>query len=322
MPLAQANTRGVSPAVMGGQLIPEIRIADNIALDDIHDIHFGLNIDDYNNPLLYADLDVTVPMENDLIGLGARTIDIKRRGGRTAEDDWEIYGGDPRARGGGGMQDGAKFQSFNQARPITSHNFPAGARQDAGDVAGNPKGYHLGATNKFQSGGLQMGTRWSKTALEYALAHGTGHIHFHLDGMGELSGIFDKTGDYGYNVTSRELRYVKRFWQRFQHKVIFYNGYAPSLLPVIVCPPWIPEWEPDTATNACRVCNNDFSRAFPVRWRHHCRLCGRNVCDDCSPNKVRLMFPVQRPGSARENGLVRVCTPCYQAFNRGLPAPI
>jgi|GEM_PF-1691595 len=321
MPLAQANTRGVAPATMGGQTIPEIKVADNIALSDMEDIHFGMNIDDAVNPGLYADLDAGDPRDADLIGLGARTIDIKRRGGRTAEDDWFIYQGDVRARGLKGM-DGVKFQTFNQARPIKNRQFPVGARLGNANVGGMNKEYNLGAATKADTYGLEMGTRWSKTALEYSLAHGAGKIHFHLDGMGDLAGVFDKTGDYGYNVTSRELRYVKRFWMRFQHKVIFYNGYAPSLRPVIVCPPWIPAWEADSATDSCRVCNKAFSRAFPVRWRHHCRLCGKNVCDDCSPDRVRLSFPVQRPGHARETGPVRVCRPCYTAFNRALPAPI
>ncbi len=321
MPLAQPNTRGVFPATMGGQPIPEIKVADNTALSDMEDIHFGMNIDEAVNADLYRDLDRGNPVEADLVGLGARTIDIKRRGGRTAEDDWEIHWGNARARGLKGMDD-TKFQNFNQARPIKHRQFPAGAHLGGVDVGGTNKEYSLGATTKADTEGLEMGTRWSKTALEYSLAHGGGKIHFHLDGMGELSGIFDKTGDYGYNVTSRELRYVKRFWMRFQHKVIFYNGYTAALLPVIVCPPWIPNWEPDSATNTCRVCNKEFSRVFPVRWRHHCRLCGKNVCDVCSPDRVRLTFPVQRPGHVRETGPVRVCRPCYLAFNRALPAPI
>ena len=114
---AQPNTRGVAPATMGGQAIPEIGTPTVHILDDMEDIHFGMNIDALNNPALYADLDPMIQMESDLIGLGARTIDIKRRGGRTAEDDWRVFQGDARARGVKGM-DGVQFQSFNQARPI------------------------------------------------------------------------------------------------------------------------------------------------------------------------------------------------------------
>jgi hypothetical protein len=150
---------------MGGRPIPEIKVADNIALSDMEDIHFGLNIDPLVNAGLYADLDPGVPMENDLIGLGARTIDIKRRGGRTAEDDWEIHWGNARARGLKGM-DGAKFQNFNQARPIKNRQFPVGARLGGAAVGGTNKEYSVGAATKADTEGLEMGTRWSKTALE------------------------------------------------------------------------------------------------------------------------------------------------------------
>jgi hypothetical protein len=317
--VAQANTRGVGLATMGGAAIPEIGAAPDIQLDPLYDIHFGVNLPAGTHPALYADLGPD-DLDQDLEGLGPRTIDIKRRGGRTAEDDWYIAQGEARARPKSNMDDAA-YKAFNERRPIKRADFPAAAMLGNAAVGNQAKDYTEHNTNtKYDAGGLEKGTRWSKTALEKALSYGRGNIHFHLDGMGNLAGIFDKTGGYGYNVTSRELRYVKRFWMRFQWKVIFYNGYTGALLPVIVYPPWLAAWEPDAATAACRVCAKNFSKIFPIRWRHHCRLCGRNVCDVCSPHSVRLKFPAQRPGSARETGAVRICSPCYLVFNRGDPS--
>ena len=112
--------------------------------------------------------------------------------------------------------------------------FPAGAKRFEGgviqNVGGQSKGYQPGATQKAEvdmtslRGREQYGTRWSKAALELALSHAGKRIHFHLDGMGDISQIINRTGDYAYNVTARELRYVYRHWQRFLWHVIFYGS--------------------------------------------------------------------------------------------------
>ena len=60
----------------------------------------------------------------------------------------------------------------------------------------------------------------------------------HLDGLGDISKILDKTGDYAYNVTARELRYVYRNWNRFSTCVVFYNGYTTGGYVVEVDKPW------------------------------------------------------------------------------------
>lgn len=46
-------------------------------------------------------------------------------------------------------------------------------------------------------------------------------------------------------------------------------------------PPRMARWEPDAARRSCALCDRRFSRL--LRWRHHCRQCGRVVCDACSP---------------------------------------
>ena len=322
MPLAQPNTRGVSPATMNHKLIPEIGVAPDTLLNDRDDIHFGINIKKNDNPVLYHDFDKAKPREKDLLlwkGLGPRTLEIRRRGGRTAEHDfvYDPYGSTPtlrgEVRGFTGMNE-AKLKKFNESIPIKNRQFPPGAKIGTADVGGEDKEYLSPSDphatgSKYDAEGMEGGTRWSKTALEYALSRGAGKIHFHLTGMGELSGILDKTGDYGYNVTARELRYIRRWWMRFQDKVIFYNGYTSSEKGVIVYPPWLEAWEPDTATNKCRVCGKEFGL---FTRHHHCRLCGKNVCDECSSHRFRLAYPVQRPGGAREAGSVRVCKKCFR----------
>ncbi|CAM9374835.1 unnamed protein product, partial [Ectocarpus sp. 6 AP-2014] len=43
------------------------------------------------------------------------------------------------------------------------------------------------------------------------------------------------------------------------------------------------KWEKDEDAKRCAVCRRDFT---VLRWRHHCRFCGRVVCEDCSAAKV------------------------------------
>ena len=199
--------------------------------------------------------------------------------------------------------------------------FPPGARRfEAGgvqDVAGQSKGYQPGATHKSEvdmtslRGREQYGTRWSKAALELALSHAGKRIHFHLDGMGNISEIINRMGDYAYNVTARELRYLFRHWQRFQWSVIFYNGYTASGQAVIVEPPWLAEWQADDAVGDCSHCAKVFTK---FTWRHHCRGCGQVFCDKCCSQKKRLAWPVKEPGKQRETDPVRLCTDCYAKF--------
>lgn len=310
MALAQAVTRGVCPAKMDGENIPEIGVVRNTRLDPDWDVHFGISTNDkrkvqFNN--LVGDDD-----DPGLSAFGPRLIDVKKRGGIFAE----LLG----------SQVNTKFTKFNDRIAIKNRYYPGDAKYSGESLAGEEK-YRQGKTTKAWTAqdSPQYWARWSKTALEMvlevALSSGRGKIHFHLDGLGDLIDIFNKTGNFGYNTTARELRYVQRFWSRFQYKVIFYNGYTTEEWAVMVRPPWIPVWEPDHVTATCRICNEPFSRMSPVRWRHHCRLCGRNVCDTCCANqRMRLAAPVQRPGRHPETGPVRVCRQCLGRFERDRPA--
>mmetsp|Transcript_22017 Transcript_22017/g.62585 ORF Transcript_22017/g.62585 Transcript_22017/m.62585 type:complete len:279 (-) Transcript_22017:61-897(-) len=49
-----------------------------------------------------------------------------------------------------------------------------------------------------------------------------------------------------------------------------------------------PAWTPDDSAARCQLCKADFSLFLR---RHHCRRCGRCVCDGCSPPECRRPLP-------------------------------
>src|SRR5690606_39006313 len=169
----------------GAEVIPEIGSVTT-PLDDRWDVHFGINDDAFNGVI-----DPTNAAQQDLLGLGPRIVDICNRGGRTAEDTWRILGHGnfpPTYTGTRGASQGFQtyFDSFNQGKRVGNDKFRPGAKISGHDVGGQRK-YAKGARGKDETastglGGLQYGTRWSKTALEFALSSGRGKIHFHLDG--------------------------------------------------------------------------------------------------------------------------------------------
>ena len=84
----------------------------------------------------------------------------------------------------------------------------------------------------------------------------------------------------------------------------------------------LPRWQPDHEVSACPVCKTSFSFFFR---KHHCRKCGRVVCNNCSPHRITIprQYVVQPPSTddsevseaypARNLGggeVVRVCNPC------------
>jgi hypothetical protein len=63
--------------------------------------------------------------------------------------------------------------------------------------------------------------------------------------------------------------------------------FSPIPGPVRVCSKCFHEhagfgWMRDKETSECQVCHKPFGT---VRWRHHCRYCGKLVCNDCSDKK-------------------------------------
>ncbi|CAK7566577.1 MAG: hypothetical protein SEPTF4163_004524 [Sporothrix epigloea] len=99
----------------------------------------------------------------------------------------------------------------------------------------------------------------------------------------------------------------------------------------------LPRWQPDSEVTYCPICSQQFS--IFVR-KHHCRKCGRVVCNSCSPHRITIPYPyiVQPPGSqpyqlrvtqispagdvSRLGGgeRVRLCNPCVPDPNTAPPA--
>ncbi|XWW97134.1 hypothetical protein V2A60_005115 [Cordyceps javanica] len=58
----------------------------------------------------------------------------------------------------------------------------------------------------------------------------------------------------------------------------------------------LPRWQPDAEVTLCPICNTQFS--IWVR-KHHCRKCGRVVCNSCSPHRITIpnQYIVRPPDS-------------------------
>ncbi|KAI1756585.1 hypothetical protein F4782DRAFT_272457 [Xylaria castorea] len=104
----------------------------------------------------------------------------------------------------------------------------------------------------------------------------------------------------------------------------------------------LPTWQPDTEVTHCPICGVRFSMFLR---RHHCRKCGRVVCDGCSPHRITIPHPyiVRPPGDPGpalifpypgvvEQGTadfssigggerVRLCNPCVPDPNTAPPQP-
>ncbi|KAK4129512.1 FYVE-domain-containing protein [Parathielavia appendiculata] len=100
----------------------------------------------------------------------------------------------------------------------------------------------------------------------------------------------------------------------------------------------LPRWQPDSEATYCPICGTQFS--IFVR-KHHCRKCGRVVCNSCSPHRITIpsQYIVRPPGTpsalpgelslALLNGewypeigggeRVRLCNPCVPDPNTAPP---
>ena len=67
-----------------------------------------------------------------------------------------------------------------------------------------------------------------------------------------------------------------------------------------------PIWQPDSAAKNCTFCKGEFSL---LNRRHHCRLCGKLVCGNCSTHRVVL------PNI--DTSKQRVCDQCFEASANG-----
>lgn len=62
-----------------------------------------------------------------------------------------------------------------------------------------------------------------------------------------------------------------------------------------------PAWIPDDAATHCMICSK--VKFSPVIRKHHCRRCGKIVCNGCSTKRLLLASQSTEP--------VRVCDPCF-----------
>ncbi|XP_072520128.1 uncharacterized protein [Salminus brasiliensis] len=66
-----------------------------------------------------------------------------------------------------------------------------------------------------------------------------------------------------------------------------------------------PIWIPDLRATMCMICTCEFT----LTWRrHHCRACGKVVCQACSTNKYPLEY--------LKNRLARVCDQCFETLQQ------
>ncbi|XP_023364979.1 FYVE, RhoGEF and PH domain-containing protein 6 isoform X1 [Otolemur garnettii] len=66
-----------------------------------------------------------------------------------------------------------------------------------------------------------------------------------------------------------------------------------------------PIWIPDTRATMCMICTSEFT----LTWRrHHCRACGKIVCQACSSNKYGLDYLKNQPA--------RVCEHCFEELQK------
>ena len=60
------------------------------------------------------------------------------------------------------------------------------------------------------------------------------------------------------------------------------------------------KWTPDDATDSCERCHKEFTW---YRWRYHCRMCGRILCQNCSPHTDYV--------AGYRDDKVRTCEDCH-----------
>ena len=60
-----------------------------------------------------------------------------------------------------------------------------------------------------------------------------------------------------------------------------------------------PIWIPDSGVSMCQICTTGFT---VLRRRHHCRACGKVICDKCSPYKLKISY---------DDSIGRVCVACF-----------
>ncbi|KAF9102023.1 carboxypeptidase Y-deficient [Mortierella sp. GBA35] len=77
----------------------------------------------------------------------------------------------------------------------------------------------------------------------------------------------------------------------------------------------IVKWEDDSTVPACYICFSIFNR-YGNR-KHHCRLCGRVICDNCSKKTPLYLSMSSYPDGSESVGETRACKECiHTVFKR------
>ncbi len=66
-----------------------------------------------------------------------------------------------------------------------------------------------------------------------------------------------------------------------------------------------PKWAPDSYSPNCMLCSKKFSLFFR---KHHCRKCGKCVCNECAPSNNSR--PIKEWGYSEP---VRHCYECFKS---------
>jgi hypothetical protein len=232
-------------AVYKGKEIPEIcAITSKNSLSTNADIHFGLSKD--MTPVTKVN---DCPVISDYLKMmGPRAIDIANRGRRIAEATWHYFNlinhfitvPEEVSQIKSDFRKDSKdlIIKWNESLQPKSLVYPQNAKLKGIDISKKQK-YKKSAKTKWDvEDPRQRGTRWSKAELYLAVKKYFSNVHFHLDGMGDIHDVVTKLGNYSYNVTARELRFVFRVWQEFKKCTRFYNGYKKDFNVVEVECPW------------------------------------------------------------------------------------
>lgn len=122
-------------------------------------------------------------------------------------------------------------------------------------------------------------------------------------------------------------------WHYKEREYIMASIYMTNILPehkegivlAIMQPPANAIWQPDTASVNCQRCGNAFARQgflWAKSGKHHCRRCGRLVCQTCSTHTAQVYRPLNDSGGVDQGfHTVKVCDDCYAlATGQGIKA--
>ncbi|MFW5489878.1 MAG: FYVE zinc finger domain-containing protein [Desulfovibrio sp.] len=114
-----------------------------------------------------------------------------------------------------------------------------------------------------------------------------------------------------------------RLWEANRLGHIMASAYLTEILPehkqgivlAIMQPPAGATWVSDNASVNCQRCGHAFARQgflWAKSGKHHCRRCGRLVCQTCSSHTTQVHNPL-RSGGCFSAGfhITRVCDDCY-----------